>query len=533
MLVIILVSFAIFSCGEKISRPSESSFNGAAVLVDQATLWGFNSGNQAYEQVLPNGGMESWAQIDTTEYELNSWLLSSDSIFAFRETLLVAEGDYSAELYWISENDQTFKSASIPVVAESVYTCSLYVYDNDEAGQVQLVYYWNNGTTTGFDKTGNAADWQVLTGEAAAPAGADSVQIGLRFEDLLEGLSDTAFIQLNPPWDSANGYSFNNPGKIIVGRDTYLYVCDTDSNRIVRMDAAGTVYNYYQVDHPIGITQNELLHLLVVNGTGQIYKIDVGPNGDGVAVVSFSTDSPSADSVLGDNFIFTDISDMPSYDKSYLACGYDNLIDGTGQVYIIMGSSEVAPNTDILVAAKFPVAGADPNAPDTARNPMVDYGTGVSYTDHPNGITAFMRSSGLYLLTTQDSSSFKTQLLSWYTNSYYHVAYFEAALMPGSAELYAGNYRNIRPNAATIDSSGNIYIVCAPDVAAGDSACAYKFDPNGVFKEAWGFYGAGLGELNNPRGIAYDNFADRRTVYISDSGNNRILRFKLSIDIEN
>jgi len=348
-------------------------------------------------------------------------------------------------------------------------------------------------------------------------------------------LSDTTFIQLNPPWDTSNGYNFSSPGKIIVGRDTYLYVCDTGNDRVVRLDAAGTEYESFSVPNPIGVTQNELLHLLVVNGTNDIYKIDVGPGGDGQAVVSFSADSSAmADSMLSENFIFTDISDFPTYDKTYLACGYDNFIDGTGQVYIFFGSADVEENSDLLVGPEFAVQGADLNAPDTANNPIVDYGTGVSYTDHPNGITAFLRSGGLYLLTTQDSSSFKTQLLNWYTNSYYHVAYFEAAILPGSGVgLYAEEYLGIRPNAATIDSSGNIYMVCSPDSAVGDSVCAYKFDSYGEFKEAWGFYGNGTGQMKNPRGIAYDNFADRRTVYICDTGNNRILRFKLSTDIEN
>lgn len=352
-------------------------------------------------------------------------------------------------------------------------------------------------------------------------------------------LSDTFYIQLNPPWDAANGYNFSNPGKIIVGIDTYLYVCDTDNDRVVRLDAAGTEYESYTVPHPIGITQNELLQLQVVNGTGNIYKIDVGPGGDGQAVITFSADnSPGADSMLTENFIFTDISDMPTNDKTYLACGYDNLIDGTGQVYFLVGTAEIVENSDLLAPVKFPVQGADPEAPDSASNPIVDYGTGVSYTDHPNGITAFLSSAGLYLLTTQDSSSFKTQLLNWYANSYYHVAYFEAAITPGSGtDLYIEDNLNISPNAATVDLTGNIYIVCFPDTANGDSTCAYKFGPSGEFLETWGLPGvdsvdAAAGKLNNPRGIAYDSFADRRTVYISDSGNNRILRFKLSTDIE-
>jgi hypothetical protein len=45
--------------------------------------------------------------------------------------------------------------------------------------------------------------------------------------------------------------------------------------------------------------------------------------------------------------------------------------------------------------------------------------------------------------------------------------------------------------------------------------------------------GDSLGQVNNPSGVAYDNFADRKTLYISDTGNNRIVRYKLSTDIGN
>jgi hypothetical protein len=348
-------------------------------------------------------------------------------------------------------------------------------------------------------------------------------------------LSDTVFIQLNPPWDNERGYNFSGPGKIIIGRDTYLYVCDTGNDRIVRLDAAGTEYESYSVPNPIGVTQNELLHLLVVNGTRNIYKIDVGPSGDGQAVVCFSGNRPKADSMLTEHFIFTDISDIPSFDKTYLACGYDSLIDGTGQVYIIMGSASLDENSDTLLSSRFPVAGADPEVPDTADNPIVDYGTGVSYTDHPNGITSFARAGRLYLMLTQDSSSFKTQLLEWYTNSYYHVAFFQASILPGAGnDLYSDQYLGIIPNAGTIDSSGNLYVVTSPDTAMGaETYSAYKFDPSGQLKERWGLFGSSTGEMNFPRGIAYDDFADRRTVYICDTGNNRILRFKLSTDIGN
>ncbi len=39
-------------------------------------------------------------------------------------------------------------------------------------------------------------------------------------------------------------------------------------------------------------------------------------------------------------------------------------------------------------------------------------------------------------------------------------------------------------------------------------------------------------QMSSPGGITYDIFGDRRTVYVADTGNNRILRYKLSTDLE-
>lgn len=52
-----------------------------------------------------------------------------------------------------------------------------------------------------------------------------------------------------------------------------------------------------------------------------------------------------------------------------------------------------------------------------------------------------------------------------------------------------------------------------------------EFDgPDGNFVRTWGSYGIDAGQLNLPTGIA----ADRQGhIWVSDSGNNRILRFSL------
>ena len=529
----------IFSCGEKITRPEEITFESATVYVDGIVLWGFDTDTQNYGQLLENGDMELWSEDDTLGIGPPSgWNNETDDVSSGREETNVFDDDFSARLIWTSTDDQIFMSDPIAVFEDSVYSCSLHVYDNDKTGRAQLCYFWGNATTASGGFSSNSSTWQTLTITGSTPSGVNSLRIGVKLHDIIEGLSDTTYLQLNPPWDEAHGYSFSNPGKLIVGLDTYIYVCDTDNNRIVRLDAAGTVHGTYEVPHPIGIAQDELLRLLVVNGTRDIYKIDTYPSRNGNWTICYSSESEDWD-LLSENDVFMDVACIPgSTSKIYYAAAYDTLLDQTGQVYIFSDNADtiLTENSDLLAPPDFPVPGDDPDAPDTAHNPVVDYGTGVGYADHPNGITAFARGNKLYLLTTQDSASFKTQVLEWYTNSYYHVAFFWPAILPGGeTDLYSDTL-NLVPLAATADVSGNLYVVCKPDTLNRPDALtvsAFKFDPFGRLKEAWGPFGNGIGEMNFPRGITYDNFADRRTVYISDSGNNRILRFKLSTDIEN
>jgi hypothetical protein len=528
----LLAALIINSCGDKITRPHENTFQGASVYLDDVTIHGMNPATETNEQILANGDMESWTEIDSVTYSLDDWQTDIDSITVERDTLIKHDGQFSAKLTWTSTIDQTFLSEPIAIVPDSVYTCSLYVYDDANTGMAQIIIQWNNGQKFTITNSSNGADWTLYTFSRIAPHDADSMQIGVSLQDVVSGLSDTLYIQLNPAWDDSTGYSFNNPGKLIVGRDTYIYVCDTGNDRIVRLDAAGTEYESYSVPHPTGVTQDELLRLLVTNGTNNIYKIDVGPDAVNSDAVICYSGSRAVDSTLifdeFPNFVFTDISALPGAGKIYLACGYDPMMDATGQVFAFQNFVTIAANTDTLID------GATRETGNIILDPVIDYGTGVGYADHPNGLTAFTRSSNLYLLTTQDSSSFKTQMMSYYENEYYHIEFFQPSIIPGGDnDIYTTSYRWIVPNAATIDSSGNIYVITSPDTLSNPAQySAYKFDPTGHIKEEWGLYGSGVGEMKFPRGIAYDNFADRRTIYISDSGNNRILRFKLSTDIE-
>ena len=71
-------------------------------------------------------------------------------------------------------------------------------------------------------------------------------------------VNDTLYIQQTPVWGG-----FNRPQDIIVGKETFIYVADTDNNRIVMLNLAGHFIGERQIKKPIAIAQDFQLNLIV------------------------------------------------------------------------------------------------------------------------------------------------------------------------------------------------------------------------------------------------------------------------------
>ena len=50
---------------------------------------------------------------------------------------------------------------------------------------------------------------------------------------------DTVYVQLNPDWEG-----FNRPQDVMVGREPFIYVADTDNDRIVMLNLDGQMFGY-------------------------------------------------------------------------------------------------------------------------------------------------------------------------------------------------------------------------------------------------------------------------------------------------
>ncbi|MDZ7262833.1 MAG: 6-bladed beta-propeller, partial [candidate division KSB1 bacterium] len=72
------------------------------------------------------------------------------------------------------------------------------------------------------------------------------------------------------------------------------------------------------------------------------------------------------------------------------------------------------------------------------------------------------------------------------------------------------------------DNQGNIYVIDA------GSDSLFKFTSTGKELHSFGGTGSGEKQFKNPHGVAHFN----KTLYVADTGNDRIVRFKLSTDID-
>jgi len=345
-------------------------------------------------------------------------------------------------------------------------------------------------------------------------------------------LGDTLYLMLNPPWDAAHGYGFSDPTCIYFGRDTYLYVADTGNDRILQLDAGGTVHRSFAVENPISVSQDELMRLLVVTGEKVVYKIDVGPDGDGVPYVAFDFDAtpPGADSseyhfklssMIEESDRFVSITDMPLNDKSYFVALSSSEINN-GRILRFWGDSHNVVYGDSIWDKKYANAEAD-----TFKNPVVITGNGVTTTTYPNSIYAYLSGSTVHMIICQDAGSFPVHDLKFERQVWDRTWVFNYTHTPGETDLLSPGRFDL-PKGATVDPQGNIYVV---DSGAHALCSGQKFSTQGQLLETLCDADT-TGLFHSPCGISYDLYGDRRTLYIADADGNRILRFKLSSDLE-
>lgn len=333
-----------------------------------------------------------------------------------------------------------------------------------------------------------------------------------QFDDAYDddsSIGDTVYIQLNPIWEG-----FNNPQDMIIGKETFIYVADTDNDRIVMMNVAGDVLGEIGVLQPVALEQDYQLNLIVcaefdttISGSvrtyGAIYKIDLFNAGHQIADAKITRLLPRTSDLNKTNRRYTGVTVFEDNSFFVARTGPDN-------------SSQVDPDNVILSFKKKTLS--DGTKRDTLVGIVPSFqstGTGLLSAYNISSLTSFDDGTYDFIVTLTGNTSFKTQWMS-YVQSQDYTGY-QNELEAFTCELMTVD-KFTEPEDAAVDESGNIYVADA----AKDSI--FTFSSFG--DELTSFGGSDM--FNSPHAVAYDD----EILYVLDSQNNRIVRFILSTDTE-
>ena len=342
-------------------------------------------------------------------------------------------------------------------------------------------------------------------------------------EDRYKNLNQAVYNLINPILNDENGYTFRNPSDIYFGVDNFLYVCNTEANEIVMMDAGGTVQGVSQfIEHPEAITQNDSLDLLIVNKTNKIYKIDMYAASHNIAAAAIEVVYEQASEPTRQ---FTGISVYRGF-----------------EYYVTV----IEPQDSSSNFEEFSFI-YDFYADHTLKGklPFEVNGTALFSTILPTAVVS-LREMFLDISRNENTTQFMfthTGRTSLVENAYkfQHITtrIFEGqeVLTPNTGfigtDIYSvDKFWNLEDVA--IDKSGFIFLVDAGRSIADSLSDRplpgfYRFAGTSG-KQIQSVLGIGHGpkQFNNPKGIAVTPLVEEQIVYIADSGNNRIMRFQLS-----
>ncbi len=323
-------------------------------------------------------------------------------------------------------------------------------------------------------------------------------------------ISDTLYIQQTPIWKG-----FNRPQDIIVGKETFIYVADTDNNRIVMLNLAGHVVGERSIKQPIAIAQDFQLNLIVcaqfdtlVQGSNitysAVYKLNM------VAAKHIIADAPITRLLPKTSFDFS----HPNREFTGVATFFDN------SFYIARkgpsNSTLIDPDNSILVFRKKELA--DGSKIDTliGRVPLLEpLGTGLMSAYDISSLSSYSGNNYDMNVTLIGDNSFKTQILEYVITE--DFTGYQNKIPPFTTDLMiVAKFE--KPEGTTLDIFDNIFVADA----AKDSI--FKFNSFGDEMESFG----GPDVFSSPHAVAYFD----KTLYVADTDNNRILRFVLSTDVD-
>jgi hypothetical protein len=319
-------------------------------------------------------------------------------------------------------------------------------------------------------------------------------------------VNDTLYLPVQPAWQG-----FNEPSDILVGREPFLYIADTKNNRIVMMDISGrrTGTSGY-IKNPVAIAQDGLFDLLICG------ELDTVLSGRQVTVGA----------VFRINLRKTlhDISNAP-VSVVYVQPGRPER-RYTG-ITVLPGNSYLLARTGPSNASRF-----DPDDAVLLMSPADSVISRISsLIPEGNALYSIRSISSLSVAADRSQDFLFTQIgadmqykVQWLTFQSGDISGWFQKFNPADAQANGLDLMRVNrfaaPEDITYDQFGNIYI------ADSQRDSIYKFTSTGREIHSFGGTGNGNRQFSSPRGIAWFN----KTLYVADSRNNRIMRYRLSTD---
>ena len=321
---------------------------------------------------------------------------------------------------------------------------------------------------------------------------------------------DTVYIPVNPAWGG-----FKKPEAMIIGREPFIYVADTYNDRIVMMNLNGNVIGSRNIKRPVALAQDYEFNLIVcceldtvVKGVtqtfGAVYKLNM---------VEAQHQLASAPAVK----LLPRPVDLnyPARRYTGVCVFYDNTfyVARTGP----NNSSFIDPDNSILFfSPKKLLTGADGDTL-IGRIPNIDpLSSGLVSANQISSLTSFSSKNIDFIETLTGNNSLKTQWLTYVVTPM--SSNYEARLTPSDGGAFMSPNKFKQPEGTCLDDAGNIF------VADAQKDSIFKFTPFGDELQSFG----GPSVLNGPYDVAYFD----KTLYVLDTGNNRIVRFVLSTDLQ-
>jgi hypothetical protein len=315
---------------------------------------------------------------------------------------------------------------------------------------------------------------------------------------------DTVFVQINPVWTG-----FNKPQDIMIGREPFIYVADTDNNRIVMMNLDGQILSTRSIKKPVALAQDYRLNLIVcaefdtlAQSFGAVYKLDL---------VSANHNLGSAPQKR----ILPAITDFAQPERRYTGCAafFENtyFVGRTGP----NNSNLIDPDNSILIFVQIKNNNGIIKDSLVGRVPLFDpTGSGIMSANQISSISSYNARTYDMIISLTGENSFKVQPLEYVISP--DFTGYQIEFSPLSNDIMTpGNFQ--RPEGATVDNAGNIY------VADAETDSVYKFNSFGDLLISFG----GSDQFSDPFSVAFFD----KTLYVADTGNNRIVRFILSTDL--